>query len=332
MTMKTMVKSSPLLARVAWPVYREVLLQRSRHPSKGPIPMFSENTRLVPIKLKTFDDYLFWSQSCAAALDHQEKIELSLSPSHLGAFSIPGMCALCGSETTFKSNFDYAIMSEGGRLLPHFREHLVCAHCGLKNRVRAALHLFIQEFRPSRHQEIYITEQLGAGFRWLKGRGYAVSGSEYIPNSTRVGTSWRGIRNEDLAALTWPNDLFDFLLSFDVLEHVPYVDACFSEILRCLKPGGDFLFTAPFRPGLRETLVRAIADRSGEVTHLMSPEYHGGNVTDPAKGTLCFRNFGWDTIQQLERAGFSDAEAWLFWSRELGYFGGTQIVVWAHKK
>jgi len=55
-------------------------------------------------------------------------------------------------------------------------------------------------------------------------------------------------------------------------------------------------------------------------------------MSDASKGTLCFRYFGWDTIRQLQRAGFCDAEAWLFWSRELGYLGGTQIAIAARRK
>lgn len=327
-----MVKSSPWLARLVWPAYREVLLQRSRYPSKGPIPRFSGSSRLAPITLRTFDDYLIWSRSCAAELDDQDRIELALLPSHPGTFLIAGTCALCGRKTTFKSNFDYATMSEDGMMVPSLREHLTCTHCGLKNRVRAALHLFVQEIRPSLSQQIYITEQLGAAFRWLKGRGYSVFGSEYMPDRGPFGRSIRGIRNEDLGALTWPNDCFDFVLSLDVLEHVPCVDACFSEIFRCLRRGGDLLFTAPSALDQRDTVVRAIASANGTVTHLMDPEYHGGNRSDPAAGTLCYRYFGWETIQDLKKAGFSDAAAWLFWSRELGYMGGSQIAFWAHKE
>jgi len=232
----------------------------------------------------------------------------------------------------FRSSYDYAVRSQDGRLVPNFREQLFCSHCGLKNRLRAALHLFVQEFHPRQDQPIYITEQLGAAFRWIKGRGYTVSGSEYIPDQGPLGSSPRGIRNEDLGALTWPKDTFDFVLSFDVLEHVPCVNACFSEIFRCLRSGGRLLFTAPFRPDLRETLVRAILLRDGNISHLIEPEYHGGNMADASKGTLCYRHFAWDTIPQLEKAGFSNAEVWLFWSRKLGYLGDTQIIVSAQKE
>jgi len=316
---------------LAWRIYREILLQKSLHPSKGPIPSFSEDTRLMPVKLKSLEDYEEWSRNSALDRKQQKEIELSILPLRPRPFSIRGTCALCGLETTFKVNFDYSNQGADGGVVPNLRECLACAHCGLKNRLRAALHLFVQEFRPEAGQSIYITEQLGAAYRWLKGRYPAVSGSEFIPENGPFGSSRRGIRNEDLGALTWPNDHFDFILSFDVLEHVPDVNACFSEIFRCLRRGGRLLFTAPFRLDLQATLVRATADSSGNITHLLEPEYHGGNLSDSSKGTLCFRHFGWDTLRQLEGAGFSDAEVWLFWSRELGILGGTQLVIAARK-
>lgn len=49
-----------------------------------------------------------------------------------------------------------------------------------------------------------------------------VCGSEYIGNSVRNGScNKNGIRNEDLTCLSFDNDQFDYILSFDVLEHIP---------------------------------------------------------------------------------------------------------------
>jgi SAM-dependent methyltransferase len=287
--------------------------------------------RLTPARLTSFDEYQQWRQDHSRQLADQDAIEQSLCPAQPNAFTIGGRCALCATTAKFRSNFDYAIQTSNGRRIPNLREHLICSRCGLKNRLRAALHLFVQEFEPRQSQPIYITEQLGAAYRWLKGRRYRVSGSEYLPNGGPFGTSRRGVRNEDLGALAWPDRSFDFVLSFDVLEHVPFADHCFSEIFRCLRPGGKLLFTAPFALHLPQTLVRAVAQRDGSVTYLMDPEYHGGNMTDASKGTLCFRYFAWDTLPQLRNAGFSDAWVWLFWSRDLGYLGGTQAVIGAKK-
>ena len=41
------------------------------------------------------------------------------------------------------------------------------------------------------------------------------------------------------------DSFFDIVLSFDVLEHIPDVDAHLSEVRRVLKPGGLYLFQTP---------------------------------------------------------------------------------------
>ena len=44
----------------------------------------------------------------------------------------------------------------------------------------------------------------------------------------------------------------------------------------------------------------------GRIEHLQPPEYHG----DPlGGGVLCFHHFGWDLLEALREAGFTDAEA-----------------------
>ena len=153
-----------------------------------------------------------------------------------------------------------------------------------------------------------------------------------MPDKGRPGATIRGIRNEDLNALTWRDASFNFVLSFDVLEHVENAHTCLKEVLRCLKPGGTFLFTAPFRVESSETLIRARRDPGGgRLVHLLPPEYHGGNLVDPTQGTLCFRHFGWDILAQMQAVGFTETEVWLYWSRELTYMGGLQSLVVGRK-
>jgi SAM-dependent methyltransferase len=325
------VKSHPFLSRLVQPLYREYCVQMSKWPIRGPIPEFSGDRRLQVIKLRNFDDYSIWAEEHAVELAERTRVEESLFPPTATAFSIPGMCALCGRATSFSSTFEHAIKGADGRLIPNLREHLNCTYCGFKNRVRAALHLFVQEFEPEVKQPIYISEQLTTTFRWMKGHYSSVSGSEYLPEEGAFGKKMRGIRNENLQALSWPDEQFDFVLSLDVLEHVAEATACFREIHRCLRPGGRLLFTAPTVLNQRETIVRATLRSNGEIVHFMEPEYHGGNRRDASKGTLCFRYFGWDVLPQLEELGFSNAEMWLYWSRDLGYMGGTQIALTAFK-
>jgi hypothetical protein len=330
-TLKQKIKSSRILSRVVWLAYRELLVFRSHHPKRGPVPRFQENLRMEPLRLRSISAYNAWLQLHNEEAKRRVEIERSLIPANASTFSIPGTCALCSTPTQFRVDFDYGSVDSEGRLVPNFRESLVCSHCGLKNRVRGLLHAFIEQCMPAKDAAIYITEQLGGGYGWLRGRYSNISGSEYRLYPGPSGSSVRGIRNEDLGALTWPNASFNFVLSLDVLEHVPNIAACFAEIFRCLKPGGRLLFTAPFVLGYERTLTRATLDSQGGIVHREEPEYHGGNLADPGKGTLCFRHFGWDVTEELQKVGFLDGEVWLYWSKELGYLGDWQSVLTARK-
>jgi SAM-dependent methyltransferase len=133
-----------------------------------------------------------------------------------------------------------------------------------------------------------------------------------------------GLRNEDMTALTFPDNSFDFILSFDVMEHVADDIAALREVHRCLKPGGTFMFTAPFKKDRTEKLVRARKLPDGSLEHLLPPEYHG-NPVDP-NGSLCFRYFAWDLLDDMKKTGFMDPYALNYWSRDFAYLGGEQFI------
>ena len=49
----------------------------------------------------------------------------------------------------------------------------------------------------------------------------------------------------DACCMPFANNSFDIIVAFDVLEHIPDDHAAVSEILRCLKPGGSFVYSVP---------------------------------------------------------------------------------------
>jgi SAM-dependent methyltransferase len=173
-------------------------------------------------------------------------------------------------------------------------------------------------------------EQRSPLYAWLRERFAHLIGSEYLGDTVPLGQHAHGIRNEDATALTFEGGLFDFVLSFDVLEHVPAYAAALTEAYRCLAPGGTFLFTVPFDRNSDVTVVRARVSESGEIEHLFAPEFHGDPI-NPEGGILCFQHFGWDLLEQLRASGFSDVRAHFLWSRRLGYLGGEQILFTAVK-
>jgi hypothetical protein len=124
-TLKERIKSSRVLSRLAWAVYREVLVYRSNHPRKGTIPDFSCISQLVPLRLSSFEQFQDWSKAFADELERQGETERLLSP-RPPVFSVSGACALCGSKTEFRCDFSYGVLEPGGQLVPNFRETLIC--------------------------------------------------------------------------------------------------------------------------------------------------------------------------------------------------------------
>jgi SAM-dependent methyltransferase len=261
----------------------------------------------------------------------RREIELALLPRTEKAFWIRGICEICLQPTEFQVGFMYASeRSEDGRLIPNWREHLNCRRCGLTNRVRASLQLFLQECEPARESRLYVTERVTPTFQWLAERFPNIVGSEYFPSAKRSGQLVNGVRHEDLQALSFDDGSFDYLLSFDVLEHVPDHRRAFREAHRTLAPGGKFFFTAPFYAHRDEITVRARMKDDGTIEHLMEPEYHG-NPVDPEGGALAFRYFGWEILRELTGLGFREALGLNYWSREYGHLGDPQFVFLARK-
>jgi SAM-dependent methyltransferase len=279
-------------------------------------------------EIATYGDFARHREGTVAEQKRRQDIEHELL-SDEQAFRIPGHCYVCRKPSKFLVDYTYASEVDGLRI-PNWRERLICDGCGLNNRLRASLHLFDRSCSPKKNDRIYITEQTTPIYRWLLKHYPNVTGSEYLADKVPPGAKdANGIRNESLTRLSFPDDHFDHILSFDVLEHIPKVEKALSECQRCLKPGGNLLFSVPFLVNARETLTRARVAENGEIEHLLPAEYHGDPLT--TDGCLCFYHFGWDLMEKLRDAGFASAQALLYWSRELGYLGGEQILLFGRK-
>lgn len=265
-------------------------------------------------------------------LAHEE----ALIPPNAESFLVDGICAVCGRASKFNVSFMYSCESRSdGGPMPNWREHLDCAHCGFINRIRAAMHVFRARLSPTDDAAIYITEQTTPLYRWLHERYPLARGSEYLADKVAPGVELDGLRNENIMATTWADASFDYVLSFDVLEHVPDPAKAFAECYRILRPGGAMLWAAPFafdeRGRMRErNIIRARLDDDGDIVHLLEPEYHG-NPVDPEGGALCFQYFGLEVLDQLRDAGFNDAELLFYWSPEYAYLGREQLLCIARK-
>ncbi len=323
--MKQAVKRVPALATAMGSAQRQLNTVLARFPLKGEAPSFETREHLAVGKFSSMEDYIRSGEMEGAA--DRAAFELTLTPEAPRSFEIAGHCAICNQDTSFACDFAYARQGDHG-MLPNWRESLLCRGCGFRNRVRGALHVLLQEYRPGAEDRIYLSEQLTRVYRWMKGRFRNIIGSEYVSDSSAPGSERLGIRHEDLQQLSFPDASFDFVLSFDVLEHVPYVESAFAEMRRVLRPGGRLFFTAPMVLTYSDTLTRAVLRADGSINHLEPPEYHG-NPSNPAKGALCFRHFGWRVLDDLRDAGFAEAQVLTWWDDKLGYLQYPQYAVTA---
>jgi Methyltransferase domain len=280
---------------------------------------------LPVVKAASQDEFLLKKAVIERIDAERRKIEDALVPA-IDPFSIASYCVVCGKPNDFVVS---AMYSPGrfadGRAIPNWREHLNCA-CGLTNRLRATLHIMQQEVPPGRSYQIYLTEETTPLYTWFTKHYENVCGSEYFGGTYAGGTTIKGCRHEDIQKLSFPDKSFDLIISLEVLEHVPFPDRAFRELRRCLRDGGAALITAPFKDTRAHDEIRAQLKESGEIEHLMEPEYHG-NPVDPEGGALCFRYFGWDILERLRDVGFSQAEIVFYWSRKFGYLGNTNAII-----
>jgi len=304
------------------PIFATMLdINKSQRRSK-PIAHFDE--------LRSLAEYLSLRETSQERLNSRRKTEMAFVRQDQPSFAVDGFCFFCGRRTEFVSTFLYSVENTAdGKSIPNWREHMGCSHCGQCNRVRAALHLFYEELNPSGDAAIYLTEQATRLYQLMRERHPDLVGSEFLGDRCEFGTASDGLRNEDLTQLTFADSSFDFVVSLDVMEHVADDLSAMSEVFRCLKPGGRFLFTAPFACDRQNKVIRATVESDGSVRHILEPEYHGNPVN--SEGALCFRYFAWDALDDLRSVGFQNCRAINYWSRDFGYFGDHQFVFVADK-
>lgn len=245
------------------------------------------------------------------------------------AYTIYGYNALIREMVDYRVSYAYG-REVDGRRFPNYREMMICPVTGLNCRNRAVL-LSMRHFLDAdalRKQRIYLTEQVTGFFRYFKSRYPQAVGSEFLGAQATGGAVVKGVRHEDVTALSFPDGSFDLTLTLEVLEHVPDYRRAFGELCRCTRPGGTVIITAPFDPGRYEHQIRARVNARGEVEHLMEPEYHGDPVNAQG-GILCFQYFGWQILEELKEAGFREAKAVFTWSLYHGILGGDIVIIYA---
>ncbi len=289
-----------------------------------------EDPALLPFhEIGSFSEYQEYRARMAAAERKRRLIETLLAAEQ-EPFRYPGYNALIGREVEFLVDYQHSYERVDGLLLPNYRERLVCSVTNLNNRLRAIL-LAMQHLIGLRllRARIYATERLSPFFTFLQRRFPGAMGSEYLGGGVPRGVEKDGVRNEDVTALTFDDDTFDVVITNDVLEHVPRFDKAYRELFRVLAPGGTLLVTVPFIAAQYDHLLRAVVNPSGEVEHLLPPDYHGDPIRP--EGVLCYQYFGWKVLDDLRSVGFQKAGALFYWSLYHGLLGQNQVIFFARK-
>jgi len=243
-------------------------------------------------------------------------------------FDIKAWCAVCGCLQRMRFRWYYSHPTEGGSSQPAWSETPNCEGCLLNSRMRAVFSfLRVKNVHP--RSDIFITEAVTDGFRQFKKHYPCAVGSEYFgvdfaPGKRYPVPSGKEVMHQDLTCLSFDDSKFDVIVSQEVFEHIPDYKAAFSECRRVLRKGGRLVFTIPFNHTAPETVIRARIANGGEV-HFELPAIYHGNPVD-VSGSLCFQDFGWDILESLREAGFSEVSANMYWGPWQGHFGNYFFV------
>ncbi len=251
------------------------------------------------------------------------------------AFDIKAWCAACNAVTTMRVTWHFCGTNPQGSVHPAWTETCACSSCGLNSRMRALVDFLFSKLNANPALHVYMAEQTTIAYTAMKKLFSNVTGSEYLGSDFRPGeiaAEFKGnahIRHEDLSALSFPDSIFDLVVTQDVFEHIPDYRKAFSESARVLKAGGSLVFTVPFFYNQASTCIRATVDAHGAVQHVLPPEFHGNPVSNA--GSLCFQNFGWDLLDTLRVSGLSQPQAHMYWGPWAGHIGFPFFVFSAHK-
>ena len=203
-------------------------------------------------------------------------------------FRSDGYCPCCRSDVVFLASN------------PWLREGFLCTRCHSVPRQRALLLVLDTAFPNWREMSIHESSPShgGASRRMLRDCPRYVA-SQFYPGRPS-GTIIDGFRNENLEAQTFGDQIFDLVVTQDVVEHLYEPDKAFREIARTLKLGGAHVFTVPLANRHDETQVWARRGSDGKPDFLFEPEFHGNPVDD--QGSPVTMRWGYDIVEYIARA------------------------------
>ena len=215
-----------------------------------------------------------------------------------------GTCAPCLRQTNFTAATQGGETQPDGRILPNWREQMTCdCEDGLGARLRAILHFLAGEAGLQPWMRALWFGTAPTLERRLAQMTHEVVVARRLQMSARLPAD-----AQRSLCLPFDSAAFHLAVSSDYLQRVPALDVALAELRRILVPGGQLVFTVPFHCRSTSTTTRAGlgARREGRLPAEMAADIHA---------------IGWDILPRLRQAGFAQAAAHVYWSRELGYLG-----------
>ena len=241
-------------------------------------------------------------------IDERYRRELALA-SKDKTVTLRGSCGLCLLVTNFKSDTAGGQLMPDGRRTPNWREQQVCeCEYALTSRERALLHV--------------ATPRLGSQ-SWYKAAvlGQRKGVANYLSKLLLGFSVWPRLEAMDTNGRAWllsEAKAFHMVVSPDFLQFVPPLDEALAEVARVLMPGGIFLFTIPF-----------YVDSEVTVSNIAHLRQRNGLLPPMSAGPV--HQIGWDIMDRVREAGFSDCTAHFYWSEELGYLGPYNMIFMAFR-
>ncbi len=127
------------------------------------------------------------------------------------------------------------------KFIPVFENDLMCPHCGSLSRNRRLYHVLLKEFFLKDNLNVLDFSPSRCLYRKFKG----ITSIQYTAND--FCGEFMADKHMDITNMNEPDNSFDLIICYHILEHIKNDIQAMSELFRVLKPGGTAIIQTPFK-------------------------------------------------------------------------------------